>query len=193
MARGIWQRPARMVVGAAVALVMLGAAGCGSSDDGPNDADRGTSTTIAESPTDDDSSSSTTEAPTSTSTSTSTTTSTTTTLTTTTTTSTTTPTTTTAPEPETYPIACGVLEPRYENTVGDGGVRITGPGVDCVEAMRIVNRYVYDDTLPPAEGSGGFQDVERWSCSSDTIPMANGAYVICGLIDGSDQPTIEVT
>lgn len=96
------------------------------------------------------------------------------------------PTTQAAPKPApiVYPVDCG--------PTGDRRVTITGPGVDCSEALRIIHRYLFDDTLPPAEGSSGFRDVERWECYSDTNASMTGALGGCALLtDRGAAPLIE--
>jgi hypothetical protein len=145
----------------------LAAASCGSSDDGAavTTTERVATTTTGVDTT-------TTEATTTTST--------------TTTTTTAPTTTTTAPPPVSYPVVCEWVQDRYMDGAYNG-VRVTGPGVDCEEAERIVDRYIWDDSLPPPEGSSGFREVERWTCWSDTIPTDTGAYGVCSLTIRDDR------
>ncbi|WP_405064356.1 hypothetical protein OG474_22625 [Kribbella sp. NBC_01505] len=84
--------------------------------------------------------------------------------------------------------SCGTVRTATVRAV----VRIEkGPPI-CKEALRITNRY-YNDASLEKQGSGGFANIEGWTCGSSTIATQNetGHLGSCGR--GSTTVTMDAT
>ncbi|UXA19304.1 hypothetical protein [Mycobacterium sp. SMC-4] len=94
-----------------------------------------------------------------------------------------------SPPPVNFNGGCGLV--AYPATGVRGIVTVTAGPVACIEAMRIVDRYLHDPTVPHA-GTMWSSEFEGWLCVTPTSDVADEYGYLTSCLDGQGSE-IQVT
>ncbi len=84
--------------------------------------------------------------------------------------------------------SCGTVRTATSTAV----VRVEKDTTSCPEALRIADRYYNDDSLT-RQGSGGFAEVDGWTCGSATAAESETTGHLGSCTRGADKVSMDAT